>query len=261
MANFEVHENKYINFQREELDQPIYRVIRIENLLEILCHKRTILRKPLLWDDPFENLLTRTPFQLSNGTQISFKDVMLGFYGQCWTLIEESDAMWRIYAPHKDGVKIKTNVKKLLDSIYDINFHSANGSFFIGKVFYETREDIMNVFSEIRIDEMTQLMKDEIWQALMLLIKREEFKHESEIRLLFRSNERQYTDAKVFDIEPNGLFDEVIFDPRMNNDLYVTYATQILPSLNYKGKVGKSHLYDPPSVIKLPPGVFDSSYS
>lgn len=39
------------------------------------------------------------------------------FYGQCWTLKSTSDAMWRIYSPKKDAVRVRTTIRKLAESL------------------------------------------------------------------------------------------------------------------------------------------------
>ena len=48
------------------------------------------------------------------GLGIGFKE---NLYGQCWTKTRESDAMWRIYSPNKNGVRIMTTPRKLLTAL------------------------------------------------------------------------------------------------------------------------------------------------
>src|SRR5215211_4029195 len=82
----------YIHLEPDDLDRKIYRVFSLERLLELISSKQNVLVKPLLWDDPFENFILRATAKYE-GRNVHFeaKDFL---YGQCWSLNEESDAMW-----------------------------------------------------------------------------------------------------------------------------------------------------------------------
>ena len=126
----------YINISAEEKGKNIYRVIPVCWLLELFKTKKNTLLKPALWDDPFENFILKGLGRLSNGktASLGMRDLL---YGQCWTLRRESDAMWRIYSSDKNGVKIRTTIKKLFESLYNVMpSRSRDVSCFIGKVKY-----------------------------------------------------------------------------------------------------------------------------
>lgn len=43
------------------------------------------------------------------------------YYAQSWTkLIDESDAMWRIYSPQKTGVRIKVKKDNIISAILEL---------------------------------------------------------------------------------------------------------------------------------------------
>ena len=83
-----------------DLDKPLYRIFSFQRLEEIFQENKLTLVKPRLWEDPFENFILNSTGYLADGRefQIGFRD---NFYGQCWSLTIESDAMWRIYSPEK----------------------------------------------------------------------------------------------------------------------------------------------------------------
>lgn len=60
------------------------------------------------------------------------------YYGQCWSLTKDSDAMWRIYSNHKDGVRIKTTVGKLISELEQTRGMIAVVPYF-GKVKYYSK--------------------------------------------------------------------------------------------------------------------------
>lgn len=93
-----------IHLSEEDLDLPIYRIFSFKRLKEILENNELGLVRPRKWDDPFENWLLKSTFLLKNGKEASIMSSE-SFVGQCWSLTEESDAMWRIYSPKKEVLK------------------------------------------------------------------------------------------------------------------------------------------------------------
>lgn len=58
------------------------------------------------------------------------------YFGQCWTLKSASDAMWRIYSHDKQGIRIRTTIRKLIQSLANHCEEWAEVCAFIGKVQY-----------------------------------------------------------------------------------------------------------------------------
>src|SRR5258708_10626996 len=116
----------------------IYRIFTLDRLFEAIINKQIALVRPSLWDDPFENLLYQIPWKDSAGKSISTEALRNSLYGQCWTLLSVSDALWRIYSPCEIGVRVRTTVAKLLSSIWKANDPLATNKYFIGKVKYHS---------------------------------------------------------------------------------------------------------------------------
>jgi hypothetical protein len=242
----QIPEENYMNIEGCELDTAIYRVTQADRLIDMLRSKKITLVRPQLWDDPFDNLLLHTEFVLEGMGQVSM-GFMRSFYGQCWTLEKESDAMWRIYSHCKNGVKIKGTIRKLLEAIYDSHDLSADRKYFIGKVRYLEMRQIDDIVNKLNMNYVTDRTFQ--FQTRMLLIKREAFKHEKEIRVIYRSDEEALEDIKTFQINPGQLVDQVVFDPRMTKDRYNCYRDK-LRCLAYEGAIERSMLYEPIKFIK-----------
>src|SRR3989304_5726592 len=138
-----------------DIDNPdlyIYRVFKANRLIEMFKTKKLVLVKPELWDDPFENFLIKSSTPLPSGGIMSFRGVADCFYGQCWTLNQESDAMWRIYSPDKNGAKVKTTIRRLHKAIYNPNNEFASLSYYISKVMHMTEEEIRKMFADPDLD-------------------------------------------------------------------------------------------------------------
>ena len=240
-----------IHLESKDLTREIYRVFDIQRLLEICTLNTNTLVKPEKWDDPFENFILKVAIK-ERGDTTSYIAVKDGFFGQCWSLSKESDAMWRIYSPNQSGVKVKTSIGKLLHSLSTApenkEKREKKGECFIGKVSY--RDD----------EELRENLQDKAWldaeladtksQATSLLFKRHEFAHEEEVRLLYFP--KQYSpDSKIFryTVKPRSLFDEIQFDPRISNELFKVYRHYLKRVIGFRKPVTKSKLYQVPNLL------------
>jgi hypothetical protein len=231
-----------------ELDKPVYRVFSFKRLQEIFSEKKLTLVKPKKWDDPFENFILNSTGVLPDGREIemAFRD---NFYGQCWSLTVESDAMWRIYSPKKDGVKVKTTIRKLFTPLFKvggehkkINGTAYNLSSFVGKVKYENTKALIAMLKDEQ--RMSGKIFDQSgWgQASSFFFKRVAFKHEKEVRLIYNSQGDNNSDIFKFDIDPIKLFDEIVFDPRMDTKVYDRKKKQ-LKKWGFNKSIIQSGLY------------------
>ncbi|WP_197339873.1 DUF2971 domain-containing protein [Ralstonia solanacearum] len=226
------------------MDTRIYRIFPISRFIQVLTTKTLTLVKPKKWDDPFENALLSATFVV-DGESTSFA-AKESVYGQCWTLHRETDAMWRIYSHGKDGVRVTTTPRKLLTALKRHVGKQADVKCFIGKVQYANKSNLKGIFEKI------DLMKpDGSGIAESLLYKRQEFSHEREMRLIYSGDDNKCeSDIFSFGIDPNELFDRVLFDPRMDESLQDAYI-DTLESLGCEVEVRRSTLYDPPENMQI----------
>lgn len=201
-----------------DLDVFIYRIFPKHRFLDLLRDRKNGLVKPRLWEDPFENFFLRSEAVEPDGTTVSLESIAEGWFGQCWTLNNDTDAMWRIYspAPANDSIKVRTTVRKLFDSFYDTRDTFASLKFLMGKVQYLTEADIKKLVASTSFDDVASGGQATGFSRL-LCIKREAFAHEGEVRLLFQDVDGKHrTDVAVqFDFDFNNICDEVVLDPRL----------------------------------------------
>ncbi|MBI5557669.1 MAG: DUF2971 domain-containing protein [Deltaproteobacteria bacterium] len=229
--------------EESDFDKPIYRIMPIHRLLEDLQKMHLNLVKPKKWDDPFENLLLSIPLKNKNVGNIF--TVRADVYGMCWTLRRETDAMWRIYSPDKQGAKVKTTPRKLLDALKKHDPEYWQVRCFIGKVEYVKQKKLRSSLEEIRL-----LDSNGSGIPKSLLLKRREFQHEKEVRLIYCPASESSCDIHPFKISPNELFEEVIFDPRMDKELVNAY-TLAIKEKKYQNPVAQSKLYQLPNDLKF----------
>ena len=238
---------------------PIFRVFSRKWLLEMFRSKQLALRPPHKWDDPFENFLLKCNVTILGHQNQSLAGVIKNYYGQCWSLNHETDATWRIYSPNKDGVRVSTTVGRMLRSIYNPNDPFRLQSYHIGSVAYIEEAELKRLFEEPGYTAGLVLDPNGIGQSRHLFLKRKEFEHENEVRLLYQYNNASNSDQRSEEywnvsIEPNALFDDILIDPRMD-DHDSSLLEKDLRGLGYTKQIQRSSLYQLPNLnikIELP---------
>lgn len=242
-------EKNFLNFRVEDIDKPIFRFLTAERLFEIFKTRRNVLVSPKLWDDPFENHIMSSFIQQKIEDE---KDVCIGFrdnfYGQCWTQTRESDAMWRIYSPKKNGARISTTPRRLLHSLFaDTENEISDYSCFLGKVNYYTTDKLKQHLDKKALNWLIEPSGKGLPQSLLL--KRIPFKHENEVRLLINTrlktvklrNENLYP----YRFNPLEIIEDIVFDPRIDYEEFQNYKVE-LQKLRFNKRIVKSKLYDIP---------------
>jgi hypothetical protein len=254
MDDYLIHFDKPLD---EIRDSPICRIFPLERFLTSLNENHLFLVKTRSWEDPYEAFLMKQLIWKEDGSESYPFDPRLieKFYGQCWTYLKESNFLWKIYAPHEDGIIVKSSLGKLYDLFVKGSFDEGN--FFLGNVLYWEENKIIQYFEDENVLE--ELLSDKGSKLLLksLFIKRKEFEEEKEVRLI-------YVDEKVFDKENkiiktgftyeslqlfNEIADELVLDPRINH-IQLDSIADLIIKLGYKGKISKSTLFESP-VLKL----------
>ncbi|MBA3017755.1 MAG: DUF2971 domain-containing protein [Proteobacteria bacterium] len=239
-----MQKRNYINLSEKEKIKYIYRTISFSRLVELFETKQNTLLSPSLWDDPFENFILKAAFDL-NGEKVTFS-IHEKCFGQCWSLKRESDAMWRIYSPDKSCVRIRTTVKNLAESL-SANLKGHRISAFIGKVEYFTEKKLQVHSKKIASDIMESTG---INFAKTLLVKRNSFEHENEVRLIYLGDKSEKSN-KIFKykVDPYHLITSVVIDPRAPDQLFNVYKHYLREKLGFNGLIVKSKLYKPPKEL------------
>ncbi|HXB71362.1 MAG TPA: hypothetical protein VNY05_24210 [Candidatus Acidoferrales bacterium] len=244
------------------LDEPIERTVRLKYLFEDLRNQHLTIVRPSAWDDPFENLITRFAytFRAADGRlQQHFFDLShYNVFAQCWSHSIESDALWRIYstvdrdhtgtnsteAVPWEGVKVRTTSRRLLAALCRSN-QDVEADVYLGTVEYTSATNIRDWIKGIVQTDGPNAFPDSVSQAKVLLLKREPFAHEREVRLIFLNARRPLSDQLLrLHLDPNEAFESMMLDPRLA-DADAAQRTEQLRAAGYWGSITKSDLYEP----------------
>jgi len=234
-------------------DRHIYRYVKYEHLYTWYKSQKLYLPKPGAWDDPFENILLNAEIKLVSGKMVRpFERNFI--YANCWTLqSSETDAFWRIYSPYKNRVRIRTTIRQLWDIIYQ-NFDSTPGlsihyGLFMGKFEYVPQNKLEQFVRDMQI---RQKMISSVDKKLpkTLLFKRNEFRHEKEVRLIIYDFHKRYPRCNnniiLENINPAFIIDEILFDPRTSGTMFQKRLKKLQ---RFSDNIRKSELYSIPEVF------------
>ncbi len=249
-----------------DLDAPLYRIMGINRLWDLLENKHFCMVHPQVWDDPYEVFLMRSYGVTSQGQGVGFEPITNTLYGLCFSLKKECDGLWRSFSAnscrdcsfcnwyHKHGqspvtVKIKTTGRKLMDAFYDVSNQFHTLSYWIGKVEYLDSVQISRIVNNGR-----SFVTDNTGVGLIksLLVKRKPFEYEQEVRLLYYmsnlppASQLNTPELYFFDVDPNKLIDDIEFSPWVCEDEVNKQTTRIVK--HYNGIVSRSSLYDEPGI-------------
>jgi hypothetical protein len=226
----------------DDWDAPIYRVFKLCWFKDMITQGRNGLLRPSKWGDPFENFFLKCKVQSQNGEIGCQKPIHDGWYGQCWTMHADSDAMWRIYSRDKRGVRVSTTIRKLFTAICDTNDKFARHKYYIGRVKYQSRAEIECFLRATSYMELT-LGDGMDGFARTLCIKRREFAHEKELRVL------------IYDVDDKGCGDvlnvpfvyyrvlcDAVLDPRLDLATFENLRKE-LSELGCRLPITQSDLY------------------
>lgn len=236
-------------FRIPELDQEIYRIFPLKYALDLFETNQNVLVRPAMWEDPFENFFLNAIGLDADGNQIGLGPIRDRWYGQCWTATAESDAMWRIYSHNKDGVRLGTTVRKLIDSFYDGADPCAALKFFMGKIQYVDQDEINQFAKDMKFVDVAMGANNRNF-ADILLTKRREFLHEDEVRLLYFDSDDKYANQKVtmFNLNANTVIDSLMFDPRLDFKEFVLRSEKFTKA-GFRGNSTRSKLYEAPRLV------------
>lgn len=265
-------------------DTPIYRIVPLKHLVSDLTARRITLTRVIGWEDTYEAAYFRRTIPFGpKKEQVGLIGLAKDWFGQCWSTLDESDALWRIYNHDGMSVRIQTTVKDLVEALAkplgDVKpdvMGCLNIILYAGAVEYLGKGDYDSAMATPPQEVMTT---DGVGLAIMLLKKRKPFSHEEEVRLLFQSSVvpsvggvsmiDEYLDkgsSERFDVGgsvylPKRMqlpFDwsritNVMLGPRTDADTF-QLIDQTLKNIAPHMTISKSDLYGPPS-YRAPAGI------
>ncbi|WP_034442366.1 hypothetical protein [Butyrivibrio sp. AE2032] len=179
----------------------LYRIVSFESFVNLCMQKKERFVNPIdCWEDTHEGYMLHkldTRSGIEEVTKVLYNDFFdhdidltvsnlvklqrarFTCYGQCWSQLKDSDALWRIYSYNRHAVQIRSSsldIKKMINEK-----HKDIVSVRVGKVYYgNDYKDLSKIlYSGSKTDAP-------------FFYKRKEFQHEKEYRVMLQlTNERK----------------------------------------------------------------------
>ena len=245
----------------DDLDRPLHRIFPVWLLEEALRLKRLTLVKPSLWADPREDPCATFILTSQSNPQRPQQELaayLAPCWAQCWSYEANSDVLLRAYSrvvldpiskrntdPAGEGVRVTTTARKLIGAMTNWMEALPGHHFFLGRVIYEQEalfgQSLVNRLSR---SEGPRFFRTPEGRAESLFVKRSIFRHEDEVRLLCVGNGLldSCDKLKMMPIDPNDLFAEIRFDPRLMR-FESREREERIRGLGYSGKIVEDESY------------------
>jgi hypothetical protein len=239
-----------------DLDRPLYRIFPLWAFEDMLRVQRLLLVPPGFWEDPLEDIPASIMMQRPDGTQKPLSEYLHPARCQCWSFESGSDSLLRAYSrvtidplhkrnsdPRNEGVMIRTTPKKLSQALTAWANRVTWGKFYLGRVEYLANNAASQKIVDILAKEAPVEMGRGEFRAQSLLLKRQAFAHEDEVRLIWVCDDRREVDKPMtINVDPNEFIEEVTFDPRLIR-FELLERQQSAKALGYEGSFAESGLY------------------
>jgi hypothetical protein len=202
----------------------------------VLRLRQLALVKPSLWIDPREDLCAKFLMSPQLGADFQkpprqLSDYLSESWAQCWSYEADSDVLLRAYSrvildpiaqrnttPSEEGVRATTTARRLIKAMNKWAITQKDCHFYLAGVTYEAEESFgQNLANRLSGSDGPLYFAQPDGRAESLCSKRQRFSHENEVRLLCIGQEKLGTgpDIRKFTIDPDCLFTEIAFDPRL----------------------------------------------
>ena len=208
----------------------LYRILSFRHVVSLFESRELYFAPPGAWDDPYEKVLVHKRSHT--------------FFAQCWCKKAVSDAMWRIYSPDRASLRIRTSRSKLSRALKCAN-EAGNFGYLVNDVEYLRSSDVDARISQIAKD--LRATYDSRRAADALLVKRDAFDHEAEVRVIVHDkiaeDDSKPKPALRVPIDPHLLVESIFFDPRAD-EAFVRMCTYYLQeAVKFKRQIATSALY------------------
>ena len=212
----------------ETSERPIFKYIPLKYLIKMLDDDTLYVNKVATWDDVYENFFLKQRFVYENRVVPSemLNEIFGGIFGQSWTSLKSSDAMWRIFSKYVSGncdedelsesaIRVASTPNLVYGELCKAGLSDDYGMKFC-EVKYMSHDEIEHWLDDIGAINR-QNMVDLILKSLF--IKRKDFEHEHEVRIIIYvkslcSNAK--SDTVIVPIHTQNMITEYVIDPRMN---------------------------------------------
>ena len=206
----------YLNITEDDFlndKRPLFKHMSLENALKTLNDNELWFSNPTKWNDPFESRFIKAKYKNKTGKTISHPWLNTVFC-MCLTQIAASEAHWTPYSQNQIGIEFVIDRKAL---VVFLESHLTDYDIYIGKAEYMRTCEIKGALDKIPFAKPVPTMLTDKWWARLLLLKRNAFNYEDEIRIILVSKKQVDEDGILlnYNCDCTDLIHSIILDPNL----------------------------------------------
>lgn len=256
---------QFVNISKEQFlsENRIFKNCSLENCLALLNNQNLFFASPIKWKDPFESRFLTNKFQLKNGEQVD-SPWNGRIFCTCMTETSTSEAYWEIYSSQQVGICFAIYRDRLLSELETYCRNNPKDLVFIGKVEYQNAKDILTDISQNKFikKHITEKGINDVNIAIrLLLLKRNAYEYEDEIRIFIVKPKKQKEDHVYLPLHASltSIISTITIDPTIKSNTYQLLKEVFETKYKFKPQNPKAHkvlhskLYTKPgaTIIKL----------
>lgn len=226
-----MNEIVYININKDEFvnsSRPLYKHMSLNNALRTLNKHFIWFSNPTEWKDPFEGRFLTAKYH--RGNEILDFPWVNRVYCTCVTLTASSEAFWTPYSQNQIAIELRINRQQL---ITELESYLDKYDIYVGKVNYQQTDVITGELHTIPFTTNILQPFSEMWCAELLLLKRNAYKYEDEVRIIMVEKQKKIkSDTDSIMTKPNvkkgikvgfkckntDIIKDIILDPSLERD-------------------------------------------
>lgn len=193
-------EKRYL--ERVSPEEKLYKFIPLKHILTMFNTGNIRVSNIMQWEDVYENFFLKQNFFL-DGKPLNVEEVANNNFCMSWTTCRESDAMWRIYSKcgsdyeglDNVGIRVEASAKQLLRTFWGRIYEAPA---YVKAVSYLGQNEIESGLMDRRVYDFHDMA------ISSLNVKREEFRHELEVRLIISVGTDKLREKKSYVDMPFG---------------------------------------------------------
>ncbi len=227
----------------------LHKYMSFDDALRVLKNKKLWFANPCTWDDPLEKEYLTKPFMISGKPQfLPWKD---NVYITCLSRNATSEALWKNHAKLRYcTLNFTFYAPKLLELLLH---YTSDFDVYIGNVKYVPVSTLKQKLSKISfLSSVIASWADPLW-ARMLMLKRNAFRYEDEVRIMLVRKEKQTIPccqdkgmAIAYNIVPSvkeeDLLQTIYLDPNLPDEVVDFYKKSLCDCTTCKN-IKPSRLY------------------
>ena len=180
------------SFEINEKDE-LAHIMRLDYFLKLLAGGEHYLSALTSWEDPWEAKLYQDVGVIYNKNRrqdmpLSFDEILKQFFASCWSTKPDDLAMWQGYTSRVLNYRLRSvQVVTTAGDLFSAFDEDVQEALTLGAIEYLSADKLLADNQQIKPEYVKNMTSHGNMDLFPLFIKRDDFAHENEVRLVYRA--------------------------------------------------------------------------